>query len=113
MSKLDWVSGLPAEVTVSDAGGVLLAMNDRAEALFASDGGRGLIGSNMLDCHPEPSRSKLVAMLADHSTNAYISVGNGKKQFVFQAPWQQDGRYAGFVEISFDVPDEIAHFVRK
>lgn len=113
MSKLDWVSGLPAEVTVSDAGGVLLAMNDRAEALFASDGGRGLIGSNMLACHPEPSRSKLAGMLADHSTNAYFSVGNGKKQFVFQAPWQQDGRYAGFVEISFDVPEEIAHFVRK
>jgi len=108
----DWVKELPIEIMVCGTEGTILEMNAGAEALFAGDGGRALLSSNVLDCHPEPSRSKLAGMMDKQVTNAYYSTEKGKKTFVFQSPWYRDGQYAGFVEISFAVPDEIPHFVR-
>jgi transcriptional regulator with PAS, ATPase and Fis domain len=107
-----WVKQLPAEVMVCDSDGTILEMNDEAGTLFEEDGGRGLIGSNVLDCHPEPSRGKLENMMKEQVPNAYFNTENGEKRFFFQSPWYQEGRYAGFVEISFEVPDEIPHFLR-
>jgi hypothetical protein len=107
-----WVAGLPAEVLVCDIAGIALAMNREAEILFTGDGGPALIGKNVLDCHPAPDREKLAGMLAAPRPNAYFSTEKGVKRFFFQAPWQQDGCYAGFVELSFEVPDELPHFVR-
>lgn len=107
-----WVKELPIEIMVCDTEGTILEMNAGAETLFAGDGGLDLLGANVLDCHPEPSRTKLAGMMEKQSTNAYYSTEKGKKTFVFQSPWYKDGQYAGFVEISFEVPDEIPHFVR-
>ena len=50
-------------------------MNDRAAQSFAADGGAGLIGSNVLDCHPEPARTKLSEMLAQGLANVYTING--------------------------------------
>jgi transcriptional regulator with PAS, ATPase and Fis domain len=107
-----WVKELPAEVMVCDTEGIILEMNASAETLLADDGGLSLLGSNVLDCHPEPSRTKLAELMEKQVGNVYYSTEDGKKRFVFQSPWTQDGRYAGFVEISFVVPDDIPHFVR-
>jgi hypothetical protein len=108
----DWVSELPAEVMVCDRQATILEMNGEAENLFAEDGGSGLLGRNVLDCHPEPSRSKLEGMLGKQASNAYYNTEDGEKRFFFQSPWFVDGQYAGFVEISFSVPGQISHFVR-
>lgn len=113
MSKGHWFNELPAEIMVCDSSGIILEMNAQAEALFAEDGGRGLLGTNLLDCHPEPSRAKLEGMLDKQTTNGYFNTEKGEKRFFFQSPWYKDGQYAGFVEISFGVPEEIPHFVRK
>jgi hypothetical protein len=107
-----WVKELPIEVMVCDTQGTILEMNAGAETLFEKDGGLGLLGTNVLDCHPEPSRTKLAGMMDRQLTNTYFFTEKGEKRFVFQAPWYNDGQYAGFVEISFEVPDEIPHFVR-
>lgn len=107
-----WVKELPAEVMVCDTEGTILEMNAEAESLFAEDGGRGLLGASALDCHPEPSRSKLAGMMDRQIKNAYYNTEKGEKRFFFQSPWYRDGQYAGFVEISFAVPDEIPHFIR-
>ena len=107
-----WVKEFPAEVMVCNTEGIILEMNDEAETLFADDGGRGLLGSNVLGCHPEPSRSKLERMMDKQIANAYFNTEDGEKRFFFQAPWKVNGQYAGFVEISFTVPDEIPHFIR-
>ena len=112
MKPPDWVQELPAEVMVCGVDGTILAMNTAAERLFAEQGGTGLLGSNVLDCHPEPSRSKLEGMLARQVSNAFYNTEADRKRFFVQAPWYQDGRYAGFVEISFEVPEEVPHFVR-
>ena len=79
---------------------------------FADDGGAALIGTNALDCHPEPARSKLDALLASGKANVYTIEKNGVKKLIYQAPWYRDGAYAGFVELSLEIPFELPHFVR-
>jgi hypothetical protein len=113
MEEHAWVKELLAEVMVCDTTGTILEMNAEAEALFDDDGGRGLLGLNVLTCHPEPSRSKLERMLAKPVVNAYFNTENGEKRFFFQSPWYQNGQYAGFVEFSFEVPENIPHFIRE
>ncbi len=53
MSEHEWIKEFPAAITVCDASGILLEMNDRAAKTYAKDGGYELLGKNMLDCHPE------------------------------------------------------------
>jgi PAS domain-containing protein len=113
MGEQAWVREFPGAVTLCDRDGVILQMNDSAAAVFQEDGGRALVGTNVLDCHPEPSRSKLSTMLATGQANVYTIEKNGVKKLIYQAPWYLEGEYAGFVEISLEIPAEMPHFVRE
>jgi len=112
MSKYGWVKEFPGSVTVCDKEGRIIEMNDKSAEVFAADGGAKLIGTNVLDCHPEPSRSKLKAMLEGGRTNVYTIQKNGRKKLIYQSPWSENGRYAGFVEISVEIPWDMPHFNR-
>jgi PAS domain-containing protein len=46
----DWIEKFPGAITVCDTKGIILYMNDTAAEQFAKDGGRDLIGQNVLDC---------------------------------------------------------------
>ena len=107
-----WVREFPAAITVCDAKGVLLTMNNRACATFEADGGEALIGTNLLDCHPEPSRTKVKQMLETGSPNVYTIEKGGIKKLIYQSPWFQDGAYAGFIELSLPIPEAMPHFNR-
>jgi transcriptional regulator with PAS, ATPase and Fis domain len=113
MNELDWIKEFPAAVTVCDENGIILDMNDKSEKTFEKDGGRGLIGSNMLDCHPAPARLKTEALLASREKNVYTIEKNGIKKLIYQSPWYRNGQYAGFVEISLEIPFEMPHFIRS
>jgi len=113
MNKHAWIKEFPAAVTVCDADGVILEMNDKAAKTFEKDGGYKLIGANLLDCHPDPARSKVERLLAAHEKNVYTIEKNGVKKMIFQSPWYQNGEYAGFVELSLEIPFEMEHFIRK
>jgi transcriptional regulator with PAS, ATPase and Fis domain len=113
MNKNEWIKEFPAAITVCDEDGILLEMNDKAAKTFESDGGRKLLGSNMLDCHPEPARTKTERLLAARTKNVYTIEKNGIKKLIFQSPWFKDGQYAGFVELSLEIPFELEHFIRK
>lgn len=113
MAKNDWIEKFGGAVTVCDRDGVVLEMNEAAARVFAEDGGAALVGTNVLDCHPEPSRSKLRAMLAEGRSNVYTIRKNGRKKLILQAPWYDaTGRYAGFVELAHEIPDALPHFDR-
>jgi hypothetical protein len=112
-STASWVQDLPAEITVCDASGVLIEMNAQAELIFKDDGGGSLLGTDALACHPEPSRTKFAGMLEVQNPNAYLNTEKGEKRFFFQSPWYIAGRFAGFVEISFEVPGEIPQLVKE
>jgi transcriptional regulator with PAS, ATPase and Fis domain len=113
MNEHDWIKQFPAAITVCDANGIILEMNDKAAKTFEKDGGRNLIGCNMLDCHPEHARHKTEELLAARQKNAYTIEKNGIKKLIFQSPWFRDGEYAGFVELSLEIPLEMPHFVRS
>jgi transcriptional regulator with PAS, ATPase and Fis domain len=112
MSENVWVEQFPGSVTVCDTEGRILEMNAKSRETFAADGGAALIGTNVLDCHPEPSRTKLAAMMAERRTNVYTIQKKGAKKLIYQAPWFRDGVYAGVVELSLEVPWDMPHFNR-
>jgi hypothetical protein len=72
-----------------------------------------LISCNLLDCHPEQARLKVQALLAGHEKNAYTIEKNGIKKLIHQSPWYRDGQYAGFVELSLEIPLDMPHFFRS
>ena len=112
MDFANFFKGFPGAVTVCDRDGVILAMNERAMETFASDGGEKLLGTNVLQCHPEPARSKLKAMLAESRTNVYTIEKKGIRKLIYQAPWLENGVVAGFCELSLVIPETMPHFVR-
>jgi PAS domain-containing protein len=107
-----WVQEFPGAVTVCDTQGLILEMNDQAEATFAAEGGRALIGTNLLDCHPEGARAKLEGMLASQESNVYTIEKAGVRELIYQTPWYQQGQFAGFIEMALEIPVEMPHFVR-
>ena len=109
MSGFDWVAEFPGAVTVSDTQGIIVYMNQKAEKSY----GGSLVGKNMLECHPEPARSKLVKLMETQTINTYTIEKIGIKKLIHQSPWFQNGNYAGFVELSIEIPFELQHFVRQ
>jgi hypothetical protein len=112
MESHDWIKQFPAAVTVCDCRGTILEMNDKAAQTFESDGGYTLIGKNLFDCHPESARSKLRKIFSSCEKNIYTIEKNGVKKLIYQCPWFEDGHYAGFVELSLEIPFEMEHFIR-
>ena len=111
----DWIKTAPLAVTVCDENGMITEMNAKAGETFKKHGGPNLVGSNLLDCHPEPARTRLKNMLADPATkpNAYTIDKNGVKKLIYQFAYQKDGVSAGLVELSLEIPLTMPHFIRK
>jgi hypothetical protein len=107
-----WWEEVGIAVTVTDAEGTIRDMNARSVATFANDGGRALIGSNVLDCHPQPARTQLEGMFASRAANHYTISKNGQRKIIHQLPWWRNGVFAGLVELSIPIPDELPHFDR-
>nr|MBC7245001.1 PAS domain-containing protein [Chloroflexota bacterium] len=112
MTSHRWIEEFPAAITVCDDQGIILEMNDRAAQVFAKEGGRKLIGTNLLDCHPEPARTKLKRLMETQSTNIYTIEKGGVHKLIYQSPWYENGRYRGLVELSFEIPAQVPHFIR-
>jgi transcriptional regulator with PAS, ATPase and Fis domain len=112
MDNRNWIDEFPAAITVCDAKGIILGMNEKASATFAQEGGVDLIGTNLLDCHTEPALSKVVNLLKSEAPNVYTIEKEGIRKLIYQSPWYERGKFAGFIEFSLPIPAEIPHFVR-
>lgn len=113
MGPTGWLDGVDVAMTVCDADGVIVAMNARSARTFAEDGGYDLIGRPLADCHPEPARTKFLDLLRDRRRNVYTIEKAGKRKLIYQEPVWRDGTFAGFVELSMEIPDRMPHFVRE
>jgi transcriptional regulator with PAS, ATPase and Fis domain len=113
MNSANWISECPAAITVCDAEGTIVAMNDKSAAVFANDGGRELIGQSVFDCHSEASRIKLHELLETGEINVYTIEKNGVKKLIYQFPWREAGKVAGLVEFSMEIPFDMPHFIRS
>ena len=110
---MHWTDEFPGAVTVCDRDGIILDMNDTSAKTFEADGGRALVGTNLLKCHPEPSRSKMADLLANPRVNAYTIEKRGVRKLIYQAPWYRNGEAQGIVELSLEIPADMPHFVRE
>jgi PAS domain S-box-containing protein len=110
--EINWTTEFPGSITICDLRGIVLEMNEKAAEMYASYGGKALIGKNLFDCHPEPARSKLRQLLETGDRNIYTTERDGIKKLIYQAPWRQDGRRSGMVELAFEIPFDLPNFVR-
>ncbi|MEG1762742.1 MAG: diguanylate cyclase [Bacteroidales bacterium] len=104
---------LDLAVTICSKEGEILEMNEKSKKTFEKSGGGHLVGDNVLNCHPEPARTKLKSMLQKPCKNAYTIEKNGVKKLIYQTPWFEQGEYKGFMELSMEIPMEMPHYVRK
>ncbi len=107
-----WCKELSLAVTVMDADGKILEMNNKACATFAKYGGADLVGKSLYDCHNQNSQKKIHELLGEKKSNTYTIEKGGTKKLIHQTPWYEDGKIAGLVEFSIELPTEMPHFVR-
>jgi len=109
---LVWFERLPCSVTVCARDYTILYLNQRSAEVNAADGGKKLVGKNLLDCHPPRAAAKLRRVMASDRPNIYTIEKHGVRKIIYQAPWKRAGRRAGLVEITFELPKKVPHFVR-
>jgi DUF438 domain-containing protein len=109
---LEWFEQLPCSVTVCDKDYTILYLNDRSAEVNAQEGGKDLVGRNLMDCHPPEAQAKLRKVMASARPNVYTVEKKGVRKMIYQAHWKKNGRVAGLVEITFELPREVPHFVR-
>ena len=112
MADYSWVRGFPGAITTCSPEGVILDMNDAAVKMFEKRGGKDLVGTNLLDCHPEPARTKLQTLLETRQANVYTMEKEGVKKLIYHTPWYENGEYRGFVALALEIPFDMPHFVR-
>ena len=87
-------------------------MNDKSIETFKSDGGKALIGKNLLDCHPQPGRGKLEQLMETQQIHIYTIEKKGIRKLIYQSPWYEEGQYSGFLELSLEIPFDMPLFNR-
>jgi len=110
--QIEWFEQLPCSVTVCDKKYKILYMNDRAAKVTSKEGGKALIGKNLMDCHPPRAQVKLKKLMVSGRPNAYTTEKSGVKKLVYQCHWKKGGRVGGLVEFSFELPRDIPNAVR-
>ena len=109
---MNWTDGFIGAITVCDCDGIVVYMNDLSKKQFAKSGDSDLLGKSLIDCHPEPAQSLLLKMLAEPNPNSYTIEKKGIRKMIHQTPWMEDGEFKGVVELSFEIPVELPHYVR-
>ena len=103
---------LPFAITVCDTAAIILYMNDRSISTFRKYGGADIIGTSLFEYHHGSSAVKLRELLDTQTKNAYTIEKNGIKKLIYQSPWFKDGEFAGLIELSFEIPMMMEHFLR-
>ncbi|MEI7662017.1 MAG: hypothetical protein WCK34_07465 [Bacteroidota bacterium] len=110
---MEWIEKLDGNVIVSDAAGKVIYMNEKAIAAYEKDGGRDIIGRDLMECHSESSRKKILEMMASGKNNVYTIEKKGKRKIIYQSPWFVDEKFRGIIELSLEIPLEMPHFIRE
>jgi len=108
----EWIEQLPCAVTICDKSYTILYMNDKAAEVNSREGGKALVGRNLMDCHPPEAKKKLKKVMASGRPNVYTTERDGVKKLVYQCHWKRRGRLGGLVELTFELPNRIPNFVR-
>lgn len=109
----EWFDGLPCGITVCDKEYRILYMNDKSAEVNRDEGGRELIGKNLMDCHPPGARAKLRRVMASGKPHAFTVERKGTKKLAYQSHWRRGGRIAGLVEVYFELPSRVPNLKRS
>lgn len=112
MTKKSWFDEFDGSITICNKEGIIIYMNNASKKQFVKYGGGNLLGTDLLGCHPEPSRLKLEYMLKTPSSNCYTTEKEGIKKLVHQSPLFENGIFSGIIEISFELPQPLPNFIR-
>jgi transcriptional regulator with PAS, ATPase and Fis domain len=113
MNDINWAGELCVAITVSDTSGKILYLNDKSAAIFDKKGGKELVGKNLANCHLPGSWEKILDIMNSQKVNCYTIEKEGIKKLIYQAPWYDNGKLSGLVELSMVIPLIMDHFVRK
>ena len=106
-----WADDTNCAITVCDADCRIIYMNEKSRLTFARHG--DIIGHNLLDYHPARAIEIIKQLLATGGTNCYTIEKGPVKKMIYQTAWKQEGRVAGLVEISMEIPHDMPHYVRS
>jgi PAS domain-containing protein len=112
VDNLEWFEQLPCAVTVCDQNYVILYMNNRAAEVSSKEGGKALVGKNLMDCHPPEAQEKLRKVMTSGRPNVYTTEKKGARKLVYQCHWRKGRRVGGLVELSFELPRDLPNHVR-
>lgn len=110
--SVDWAEEFNGAITICDTKGIIIYMNRHSIQQFHKYGGDKLLGTNLIDCHPEPSKTKLKKMLVERFDNMYTTEKDGTKTMIIQRPWTVNNEFKGLIEISFKLDAEMPNFAR-
>lgn len=108
----DWAKELPLAVTITDKEGTVIYMNNRANETLAHGNADKIIGTSIFGCHGERSTSIIKDLIANEKTNTYTISKKGQKKIVHQTPYYENGEFAGLVEFSIVIPEDLPHYDR-
>jgi transcriptional regulator with PAS, ATPase and Fis domain len=111
--QVNWKDELSVAITVCDKDGTILEMNQKFAASFSKEGGYQLIGKNLFECHSQESVNKIHELITKEKTNVYTIEKNGVKKLIYQSPWFDSGELKGLVELTFEIPFDMPHFIRS
>jgi len=111
-NRLEWFDEVPCSAIVCDRKYKVLYMNDKAAKDHADDGGRALIGTDLMACHPPDAQAKLRKVLSSGHPNVYTTEEGRKKKLVYQCQWKKGGRVSGVVQLVIELPRDMPNHVR-
>ncbi len=109
----EWFEHLPCAITVRDKKYKILYMNERSAEVNKESGGKGLVGKNLMNCHPPEAQKKLREVMVSGRPRAFTLEKKGVKKLVLQSHWRKNGRPAGLVEFYFQLPEDPPNIERK
>ena len=95
-------------ITVCDREGIVLYQNNRSVEVNGDVSGR-----SMLPCHSERSRQIIERLITNAENNVYTIEKRGLRKMIYQTPWYAEGKVAGLVEFSLEIPESMPHYVRE
>ena len=100
-----FLGGLRVAVTVADETYRIVFMNDLALEHYAAQGGKTLIGTDLLDCHNAESQATLRRTYDRYRTGDlaptryHIAKQDGRIQSIVLIPLIVDGQFKGIAEL--------------
>jgi hypothetical protein len=98
---------------VCDKRYTILYLNAKAAEVYSVEGGKGLVGKNMMSCHPPEAQAKLRKVMTSGRPNAYTIGMKGAERFVYQCHWKKGRRVGGLVQFTFELPNEVPKVVKS